>query len=412
MYYILKKYSELKPVINEFLRGVNNIGHATIEDKFELLLTAKELNLTGNAIDDNLTEIARVSVEEMNLINSLIRHVVIVKYDILESERKDFIKYWLYDEFYKAQDIVTVSIIFQMLVEDYELLLPEWKLKLLKKIEELGKQIKSVVAKSWFPFYFEKFNKTEQADKIVKEILLEREKNGSWNGNFEKTLKVAYALACSNNIPKIELQKTIDFINRRISLGTSLNAKNCSLILKLYYKLNFIGDDVVHYLREALQKSVTSEKFTSSSTKKKVFISYSHSDTHWLERVLIHLKPLERQGLLEIWSDTRLVAGNKWKTEIKNALNEAAVAVLLISADFLASDFISTEELPVLLNSAKLNGITIVPIIIGHSLFLHQPLINQFQSINSPDKPIEDLQKGEQEKIFADLAVAINRHIN
>ena len=45
---------------------------------------------------------------------------------------------------------------------------------------------------------------------------------------------------------------------------------------------------------------------TSNPKRTKIFISYSHSDEKWLRRLQVHLKPLERQGLIECWDDTRL----------------------------------------------------------------------------------------------------------
>src|SRR5690606_22976993 len=71
----------------------------------------------------------------------------------------------------------------------------------------------------------------------------------------------------------------------------------------------------------------------------KVFFSYSHADGEYLERALIHLRPLERAGALNLWSDTKLRAGDRWREEIRKAIGAARVAVLLISADFLASEF-------------------------------------------------------------------------
>ena len=84
-----------------------------------------------------------------------------------------------------------------------------------------------------------------------------------------------------------------------------------------------------------------------------VFISYSHSDREYLDRLLVHLKPLEKDGRIDLWVDTRLRAGDRWKKEIEKALNRANVAVLLVSADFLASDFITDNELPPLLKNAE-----------------------------------------------------------
>jgi transcriptional regulator with XRE-family HTH domain len=78
----------------------------------------------------------------------------------------------------------------------------------------------------------------------------------------------------------------------------------------------------------------------------KVFVSYSHKDKDFLTRLLVHLWPLEKKGLIDPWADTRISAGEKWKIEIQKALEQARAAVLLVSADFLASDFIIDDELP------------------------------------------------------------------
>lgn len=83
------------------------------------------------------------------------------------------------------------------------------------------------------------------------------------------------------------------------------------------------------------------------------FISYSHKDNRWLSRLLVHLQPLERTGLIDLWADTRIKAGEDWIKQIDPALAKARVAVLLVSADFLASDFIVSKELPTLLQKAK-----------------------------------------------------------
>jgi hypothetical protein len=73
----------------------------------------------------------------------------------------------------------------------------------------------------------------------------------------------------------------------------------------------------------------------SPSTRTKVFISYSHADKEWLDRLKRHLKPLVRDGL-DCWDDTRIQPGADWQQEIRHALDAAQVAVLVISADFFA----------------------------------------------------------------------------
>ena len=77
-------------------------------------------------------------------------------------------------------------------------------------------------------------------------------------------------------------------------------------------------------------------------------MSYSHEDRPWLERLRVHLRPLERAGLVDLWDDRRIKPGTRWRDEIRNAMAEARIAVLLVSADFLASDFIASNELTVI----------------------------------------------------------------
>lgn len=116
----------------------------------------------------------------------------------------------------------------------------------------------------------------------------------------------------------------------------------------------------------------------TESAINRLFISYSHRDADILERLLVHLRPLERDGLVDAWNDTRIAAGADWKLEIQNALQHARTAILLISANFLASDFIVSDELPKLLDAAQKHGTLILPIIVKPSRFARDPMLNRF----------------------------------
>ncbi|MCP4255275.1 MAG: DUF1566 domain-containing protein [Candidatus Scalindua sp.] len=141
----------------------------------------------------------------------------------------------------------------------------------------------------------------------------------------------------------------------------------------------------------------------SQAQRKNVFISYSHVDKEWLDRLKVHLKPLEREGTIDLWSDEKIHAGLDWKNEISKALKEATVAVLLISADFLASDFIINDELPPLLASAKKDTTVILPVIVGHCSFMENKSLSLYQAVNSPDKPLEGMTKADQNAVLHDL---------
>lgn len=148
---------------------------------------------------------------------------------------------------------------------------------------------------------------------------------------------------------------------------------------------------------------------TAAHSRTHVFISYSHKDKDWLERLRVHLRPLEKQlPHLEIWDDTRIRAGSKWRREIETAIAQAKVAILLVSADFLASDFITHNELPPLLLAAERDGATILPVILSPSRFHRTPSLSQFQSVNEPSQPLINMQRGEQELILVKVADTID----
>jgi hypothetical protein len=135
-----------------------------------------------------------------------------------------------------------------------------------------------------------------------------------------------------------------------------------------------------------------------------VFVSYSHKDKASLQRLRVHLKPFEREESIKVWSDQNIRASQKWKDEIKKALQQTAVAILLVSADFLASDFIANEELPHLLTAAEGEGVLILPCILTACAFSNSKL-SHFQTVNDPAKPLRELANPKREKLWADLAV-------
>src|SRR6266699_6964941 len=100
------------------------------------------------------------------------------------------------------------------------------------------------------------------------------------------------------------------------------------------------------------------------ATRNEVFISYSHKDKKYFERLQTHLRPFLRTEQVNIWDDTKIQPGMNWTEEIRHALDSAKIAILLISADYLASDFIAQNELPPLLLAARQKGTVILSIIL------------------------------------------------
>lgn len=151
------------------------------------------------------------------------------------------------------------------------------------------------------------------------------------------------------------------------------------------------------------------------STRDKAFVSYSHENAKYLERLQIHVKGYwyvdGAETILECWDDTKIRAGADWKGEIKNALASAKVAVLLVSADFFASDFIREHEFPVLLQAAQAREVEILSVVLGPCPFDQTPL-SIYQAINGTSNPLMNMAPNEQEKIWAAAAKRIFEILN
>lgn len=138
-----------------------------------------------------------------------------------------------------------------------------------------------------------------------------------------------------------------------------------------------------------------------------VFISYSRLDKAWMERLKTHLMPLERDFNINVWVDTKLRSGDKWRMEIEKALTQTRVAILLISSNFLASDFINSNELPPLLKAAAKEGTTILPLLLSTSAFSLTSL-SEFQAVNGPDQALDLLSEGQVNQTLFQVAKRVH----
>jgi hypothetical protein len=95
----------------------------------------------------------------------------------------------------------------------------------------------------------------------------------------------------------------------------------------------------------------------------KIFVSYSHADTKHMDRLLVHLAPLKSAADLKIWTDEQIAGGDAWAPAIDQAISNATLAIFLVTADFLNSDFITRKEVPSLLERRQKEGLRLYPIL-------------------------------------------------
>ena len=136
-------------------------------------------------------------------------------------------------------------------------------------------------------------------------------------------------------------------------------------------------------------------------TAPSIFISYSHKDEEWKDRVVMHLRVLEMEIMLDVWDDRRIEAGDDWFPEIEKAINAANIAVLLISANFLTSKFIRDEEVSRLLTRREKEGVRVIPVIVKPCAWTQ---VKWLSPIQARPKDGRALSAGNENQIDTDLA--------
>jgi hypothetical protein len=136
----------------------------------------------------------------------------------------------------------------------------------------------------------------------------------------------------------------------------------------------------------------------------KIFISYSHKDEEWKDKLVNHLKVLELEGYCSLWDDRKIKAGDDWFPEIEKTLQDAGIAVMLISAHFLTSNFIREQEVPRILERRRREGLRVIPIIIKPCAWKTVDWLKSIQVLPRDGVPLSTKKDHEIDEILAKLA--------
>jgi internalin A len=144
--------------------------------------------------------------------------------------------------------------------------------------------------------------------------------------------------------------------------------------------LEVVGHEVVELEVQELLNGVdlegTRRKARATEPKNKamrLFYSYSHRDEQLRNELETHLKLLQRQGLIETWQDRKIEAGEEWKEKIDENLERADIILLLVSSDFIASDYCYEMEMSRALERHEKGDARVVPVIVRDVNWVHAP---------------------------------------
>jgi tetratricopeptide (TPR) repeat protein len=137
-----------------------------------------------------------------------------------------------------------------------------------------------------------------------------------------------------------------------------------------------------------------------------VFISYSHQDARWKDRLVEQLGPIEQEDLLQVWHDGLIRPGTDWLPEIEAAMAEARVAVLLVTASFLKSEFIRKREFAELLRRRQADGLWVIPVFVRPCNWQVSPL-GSIQGRPAGGKALSRLSRAIADEELARIAAEI-----
>ena len=138
-----------------------------------------------------------------------------------------------------------------------------------------------------------------------------------------------------------------------------------------------------------------------------LFFCYVREDEKLLKKLKTHLRPLQRQGLIDVWYDRDIRAGTEWEPEIQHHLNAAQMVLLLISPDFMDSDYCYGVEMQRALERHGRGEATVIPIILRPAYWHGKPL-GMLQALPTNGKPVTSSSWHDQDTAFYDITHGIH----
>src|SRR6266852_1787441 len=140
-----------------------------------------------------------------------------------------------------------------------------------------------------------------------------------------------------------------------------------------------------------------------------VFISYSHQDQALRQKLDNHLANLKRQNIITSWYDGDITSGTEWQPLIMEHLNNAQIILLLISDDFMASDFCYSIEMTQAIARHDANQARVIPIILRQVDWQGAPF-EKMQALPTGGKPVTNWRR--RDEAFADIVIGIRKAID
>jgi hypothetical protein len=148
-----------------------------------------------------------------------------------------------------------------------------------------------------------------------------------------------------------------------------------------------------------------------------IFVCYSREDRGWFDqyRLISFLEQSVARDGVHVWFDVSrkgIGAGEVWRQEIANAIEQSSIAVLLVSQDFLNSDVIMSFELPLIKARAAQGALKVLPILVGQCDYSADPFLSERQILPGGEPLIQFVgDEARWDTVRAEILLALKRKI-
>lgn len=226
---------------------------------------------------------------------------------------------------------------------------------------------------------------------------------------------IPYVIGMSNSIgDRAAIEFAVGFYD---ALGAGESVEFAFESGKVAMALNSTGDEEVPVLLKGKadtpgrSTTVANEKLNMHSDRPaketvSVFFSYAHEDEPLRDKLAKHLKLLERTGVIKSWHDRQILPGQEWDGQIDENLKTADIILLLVSDDFLASDYCWDVEVTQAMERHEVKDACVIPIILREVDWTKAPF-GKLQALPKNAKPVTNWAN--QDQAFTDIAKGIRK---
>jgi hypothetical protein len=141
-----------------------------------------------------------------------------------------------------------------------------------------------------------------------------------------------------------------------------------------------------------------------------VFFSYSHEDESYVNELRKHLAGLKRKGVVTTWHDRMIGAGREWEGQIDHHLETAEIILLLVSADFIASDYCWDVEVTRAMDRHAKNEALVIPVLLRPVDDFNDKPFGKLQALPTDLQPVSTWPN--RDEAFVNIAGGIREAIS